>query len=244
MTSTPLLVAETARSRTEDAQHLRVLGWVGLVGSLLGTGLAGVVLGWPASVTTDRYSFPFSATAYVVAHVFFAVQHLTLLALVAGLAVRARHPQAASPPPRLLGGGLVLTALGFLGLTACELFGVTAAHASATSAAATAVNNAYGVPMAVFGFGLLVAGVPAARRRVLPGRSRWLPLICGVYVFVVLFPAVFGPAVAGRLAIGAWQLLFAALGLTLVRLGTDPHGTGGPSMTTAASAAQTTQQVS
>ena len=41
--------------------------------------------------------------------------------------------------------------------------------------------------------------------------------IMGGYVFVVMFPAVFGPLVAGRLAIGVWVLMFAALGASLVR---------------------------
>jgi hypothetical protein len=36
-------------------------------------------------------------------------------------------------------------------------------------------------------------------------------------VFVVMFPAVFGPMVAGRIAIGVWMLMFAALGASLVR---------------------------
>jgi hypothetical protein len=44
-----------------------------------------------------------------------------------------------------------------------------------------------------------------------------LPLGLGVYVFVVLFPAVFGPMVAGRIAIGVWLLGFAALGLAIRR---------------------------
>ena len=47
--------------------------------------------------------------------------------------------------------------------------------------------------------------------------GRWLPLIMGGYVFVVMFPAVFGPLVAGRIAIGVWMLMFAALGASLVR---------------------------
>jgi len=52
---------------------------------------------------------------------------------------------------------------------------------------------------------------------VLPGWGRWVPLVLGAYVFVPLFPAVFGPMVLGRIAIGVWLLLFAALGVALVR---------------------------
>jgi hypothetical protein len=52
---------------------------------------------------------------------------------------------------------------------------------------------------------------------ILSGWSRWITLVLGVYVFAVLFPAVFGPFVLGRLAIGIWMLLFGALGYTLWR---------------------------
>ena len=63
----------------------------------------------------------------------------------------------------------------------------------------------------------VVAGLGLARQPVLAGAGRWLPLIMGGYVFVVMFPAVFGPLVAGRIAIGVWMLMFAALGASLVR---------------------------
>jgi hypothetical protein len=46
-------------------------------------------------------------------------------------------------------------------------------------------------------------------------------LTLGVYVFVPLFPAVIGPMVQGRIAIGVWMLLFAALGIALVRAAPD-----------------------
>ena len=68
----------------------------------------------------------------------------------------------------------------------------------------------------------VVAGPGLARQPVLAGAGRWLPLIMGGYVFVVMFPEVFGLLVAGRIAIGVWMLMFAALGASLVRA--DPGG--------------------
>jgi hypothetical protein len=40
-------------------------------------------------------------------------------------------------------------------------------------------------------------------------------LICGVAVFVIVIPGVFGSFLAGRLAITVWMLMFAALGWAL-----------------------------
>ena len=79
------------------------------------------------------------------------------------------------------------------------------------------VGGLYGVPMVLLGLGMVVAGVGALRAGLFEGARWWLPLGLGVYVFVVLFPAVFGPMVAGRIAIGVWLLGFAALGLAIRR---------------------------
>jgi hypothetical protein len=65
----------------------------------------------------------------------------------------------------------------------------------------------------------VVAGAGAIRAGLFDGAARWLVLALGAYVFVVRFPAVFGPTVAGRLTIAVWLLGFAALGLTQAREG-------------------------
>jgi hypothetical protein len=64
-------------------------------------------------------------------------------------------------------------------------------------------------------FGAAVAIM--ARRPVLPGWGRWLAPALGAYVFVPMFLAVFGPMVLGRVAVGVWLLMFAALGVALMR---------------------------
>ncbi|SDT33295.1 hypothetical protein SAMN04488543_3787 [Friedmanniella luteola] len=178
------------------------------------------MLAWPDQVGPERYSHPFDAGGWVVAQLSFALQHLLLLVLVLGLARLAWRPRS-----WLTRSGLVVTAVGLVVLTGCELFALTAASAPVGSPAATAVDTSYGLPMTVLGVGLLLAGVGSARRGPLPGRTRWLPLVLGGYVFAVLVPAVFGTDLAGRLAIGGWMLLFAVLGWALVRVG---QGAGPP----------------
>jgi hypothetical protein len=108
----------------------------------------------------------------------------------------------------------VVAMLGTVALIACEFFATTAAHALVGSPDANAVDNAYGIPMVLIGIGLVLAGIKPVL-----SSGRWMPLVLGVYVFVPLFPAVFGPMVLGRLAIGVWMLLFAVLGVALIRSG-------------------------
>ena len=66
---------------------------------------------------------------------------------------------------------------------------------------------------------------PQSRSRDAWTGATWLPwviLALGVYVFVPLAPAVGGSFVAGRLGIGGWMVLYAALGYGLTRLRTEP----------------------
>jgi hypothetical protein len=135
--------------------------------------------------------------------------------LLAGLYGLARLGWTRSS--RLTRGGLTLCLLGMVGLTACELFAITAADALVDTARANAVDNSYGVPMMAMGVGMVLAGTGLARRPVLPGVGRWVLLALSVYLFVVMFPAVFGPMLIGRVAIGLWMLMFAVLGSSLIR---------------------------
>lgn len=185
-----------------------------MVGGLLGALQAGVILLWPAQVPPERYSHPFDATGYAVAQVSFVVQHRLLFGVVLGLVAVAWRPGS-----WLARTGLLVMAVGLLLLTGNELNAIRAAAVLAGSPVAVSVDNSYGVPMTAMGLGLLLAGLGVVRRRLLPGWARWLPLLLGVYVFAVLFPAVFGFSTAARLAIGGWMLLFALLGRELVRLG-------------------------
>jgi hypothetical protein len=50
----------------------------------------------------------------------------------------------------------------------------------------------------------------------------------GLYLFVPVFPAVFAPMALGRIAIGTWMLLYAGIGLAMLRMTADPRRVTGP----------------
>lgn len=198
MDTTHDLAHHPAPPRTRTAG--RILFWGGVVGAVQ----AVVLLLAPAVVAPDRYSYPFTPTGWAVAQATFAVQHVALVVGVAALVGLATG--------RAARWALLVAVAGLVLLTATELFAITAAGASATDPQAELVNSLYGVPTVLTGLGLLVGGFGLAR-----GPLRWLTVGLGAFVFVVLLPAIFAPYVAGRLAIGAWMLLFAALGAVLAR---------------------------
>ena len=174
------------------------------------------MLAVPPMVGPDRFSYPFSPGWHIVAEVFFALQHLTLLAGVVGLAAYCGRYGS-----RLVRAGLVVTGLGVVTLVGCEVLAATAAYEPSDSPWAMTVGSSYGVAMLLIGVGLVIAGLVIARRRMLTGWARWITLATGGYVFVILFPAVFGPNVAGRLAIGGWMLAWAAVGWAVARAERD-----------------------
>jgi hypothetical protein len=174
------------------------------------------IIAWPAQVSDAYYSYPFDAVSYTAAQTLLAVHHLGALAGLYGVALLAWSH--ASRPTK---AGLGVAILGMVVLTACEIFAISAAHAQVGTPRADAVYNSYGIAMTLLGVGMVLAGLGLARRPVLPGWGRWVLLTLGVYVFVPLFPAVIGPMVQGRIAIGVWMLLFAALGIALVRAAPD-----------------------
>lgn len=213
MTSASVTVPAADRSR---GASLVTLGCLGAVASVLGALSAGVILLVATDPMTgdDRYSYPFDPGWFSVAQVFFTIQHLAMLPLFAGLLLLERQRRS-----RALRIGTWVAVAGQLTLTAAELFALTARDVATTSSTADAVNTSYSVPTLLLGVGLTVAGVGALRTDLLPGAARWLTLALGLYVFVVLLPAIFGPMAAGRIAIGVWMLMFAALGLALVSRG-------------------------
>ena len=188
----------------------RVCLWAGIIGAVQGVVLAAV----PAQVDSDRWSYPFDVTGHVVAQVSFFVQHL---GLVAGLVALCSLPSVKGSRPTRW--GLWAGTAGMVLLAVQELVAIAPARELTTSDLAELVGGLYTVPLMLIGIGLLVGGIGLARRcePTSPVALRWLPAVLGVWVFVPLMPSLFAPFVFGRIAIGVWMLLFAALGWGLAR---------------------------
>ncbi len=212
MTGPTSTAVPAAGRTTDDTARLRAYGLSGAAASVVGAICAPAIIAWAPMVSENQFSYPFDSVWYIATQSFFALQHLAMLPLFLGLLLLERRR-----PSRALRIGTWIALAGQIVLAGTELVALTATDALVTDTASEVVGSLYGVPMLMLGIGLLVAGIGAIRGRVFDGAAGWLVLTLGVYVFVVLIPAVFGPLVAGRIAIGVWLLGFAALGLAQSR---------------------------
>jgi hypothetical protein len=191
--------------------HLRAqAGPIGAGAGVLGALSALVLLAWPPQVPRNLVSYPLTTDGFVVAQTWFFVQHLGLLTLLVAL---ARSP--AIGRGLIARGGAWLAVAGMTLLAVTELVAMRYATWDDDAAYAGLMGTAYGLSSTVTGAGLCIAGVGVLRAGAWGSWRRWTPLAVGVAVFAIVTPGMFGGFILGRLAIGTWMALFAALGWSM-----------------------------
>jgi len=81
-----------------------------------------------------------------------------------------------------------------------------------------------GLSALVQGLGLLLAGMAVLRIGRWDGWQRFTPLLCGLYTFLVLIPALaLSPEGYNAWALAGWQIPFALLGVALYQHGSAPE---------------------
>jgi hypothetical protein len=195
---------------TAGSSFVKTAGLLCLVGAVIGV-ISGLVTAFiPPAVSSDWYSYPYTPTGFLVAQVVFILNHVLLLVGILGLA------RSGAAGTGLLGRvGLWISVLGMATLTVCEVGAMTLATSPYPSPRTDFMDMSYGVASILIGLGLVLAGVAVVRAGEWTGWHRFVALICGVAVFVIVIPGVFGPFLAGRLALVVWMLMFAALGWAL-----------------------------
>ena len=189
---------------------LRRAGLVCLVSGLLGGALAVVLLLWPTDVDVDLLRYPFSDRGFLVSQAVFAVHHVGLVVGAWALAL-----SGAVGHGRVARVGAWAFVVGTVLLTAAEVNTMRYADWSSEAANEGVMGATYGISCTVIGVGAILAGAGVLRTGLWSGWHAWTPMVIGVAQFVMLTPGMFGGFVVARLAIGAWMLMFAALGWAL-----------------------------
>ncbi len=195
---------------TAGDSFVKMAGLLCLVGAVVGA-IGGIVTGFiQPAVSSALYSYPYTPTGFLIAQVVFMLSHVLLLVGILGLAWSGAA--GGSLTGRV---GLWISVVGMVTLTLCEVGAMTLATSPYPGPGTGLMDTAFGVASILIGVGLTLAGVAVVRVGKWTGWHLFIPLICGVAVFVIVIPGVFGPFLAGRLVLAAWMLMFAALGWAL-----------------------------
>ncbi len=195
---------------TTGPTFVKTAGLLCLVGAVIGVISALVTAFIPPAVSSDRFSYPYTPTGFLLAQLVFMSNHVLLLAGILGLA------RSGAAGTGLLGRvGLWISLAGMAALTLCEVWAMTFAASPYPGPGTGLMDASFGVASILIGVGLVLAGVAVVRADEWTGWRRFVPLTCGVAVFVIVIPGVFGPFLAGRLVLAVWMLMFAALGWAL-----------------------------
>jgi hypothetical protein len=191
---------------------VRTAGQLTVAGALLGV-VGGLITGFiPPVVEPSQFSYPYSPAGFLMAQLVFIVNHLVLLVGTLGLG------RSGATGNRTYGRlGVWVSVAGWGLLTLCEVRAMTLAESAYPTAQTDVLDIGFGVATVLIGIGLVLVGIAAASAKVWAGWARFTPLVCGLAVFVMVIPGVFGPFLAGRLVLTAWMLMLAGVGVAVVR---------------------------
>ncbi len=188
----------------------RVTGWLMIVAAATGMASAVALLVVPQAVPPDVFGYPLEGSAYALVQASFFVNHVVLgLGLVALLILPVSRPR----PGR---AGLWIALVGMAILAACELWAIGVADAAYPSPETAPLDIGYGVSSIALGVGLVLAGIGVARSREWPGWRRWIVLVTGVMLFVVVVPGLVAGFVGGRIGLALWMIAWGLIGFALV----------------------------
>jgi hypothetical protein len=204
---TPLDVESTT-------SFLRLAGLLCAVGALIAVVGATTTAVIHTSVSPDDLSYPFRPSTFRLTEVLWTITHVLTLMGAIGL---ARSGLAGSS--RLGRTGVALTVTAMALLIPSELSFAFAAHAGEDSSISNALGTVIGVVATLAGVGFTLAGIAVLRERRWSGPGRWSPLLCGLFVIVVLVPVqAIHPAIF-LWPIAGWNACLGLLGLALYAFG-------------------------
>lgn len=209
MTTTSTIHA-TTHPIADDARFIRTAGlWciVGAVIAAVGATVSGII---PSSVPTTDLSYPYARTVYSITQVIWAISQVLMLLGTFGLA-----RSGAVGTSRLGQVGLWIAPIG---MALIALFDVGFAFfptVAADSTPAMILSSAIGLGSTLAGLGFVLTGFAVLQAGRWQGWHRFTPLLCGLYVFIVLTPVLVALPGLFFWGIAGWSACFILLGLAL-----------------------------
>ncbi len=189
-------------------------GWCCAAGGVIPAVGAIITARVHASVSSTQESYPWTPGAAQALQLVWTV--CSALVLV-GVIALARSGLAGDSRLARIGVGITVVAMALL--VPAQAGFIFVEHAS-TSSTASSVLAAVATSVAVIsGLGFTLTGIATLHARRWRGAGRFLPLVCGLFVFVVLLPVIAVDPDVFFWPIAGWNLCLAAFGLALVDAG-------------------------
>lgn len=201
---------------TEAAMAARPVSRIHAAGAVcLATGLGGAVasiyLATVSPVGVEGFTFPHGAEEFTGLQAVIALSRVGLIFGLLGL-----WWSGAVPRTSIARTGRYVALIMMAVLTVTEGLAVTVPR-SPLDGTPPAFGVIYGAFTMLLGVALLAEGLTVAWAGAWQGWQRWLPLGLGVWLLLVVFPALALSFDAARWAMSAWLILFALLGWVLTR---------------------------
>lgn len=193
--------------------EVRTFGAVCFAAGLLGAGLSGYLASVSWAAGADPFGYPQALPEFTALQMLLALSRVGLIFGLLALWWSGAVPRSRRTQVGVYGAVAVMA-----GLTVAEGVAVSVPGSSldATPSAFGVIYSGYTV---LLGVALLTVGLDVARGGEWQDWRRWLPAILGLWLFVPVLPTLVLSHEAAGWAISAWLLLFALLGLALMRWG-------------------------
>lgn len=199
-----------AAGSANPASRIHLAGAVCLAAGLVGAG-AGIYLAIVSPVGAGGFTLPHGAPEFTGLQVIIALLRVGLIFGLLGLWWSGAVPMTRTAR---FARDVALVMMAVLTVTEGLAITVPRSPLDGTPPAFGVIYGAYTIMLCV---ALLAEGLGVARGGAWQGWKRWLPLSLGVWLILVVFPALALSFDAARWAMSAWLLLFALLGFVLTR---------------------------
>jgi hypothetical protein len=173
-----------------------------VTGGILGAAIALLEMLIPAAVGPELWSYPHTATGFVLKEIPVVISHILTAVGILALTELVRSSRAGLIGIRIAAAALWLFAV-------CEVAAAAIATVRADSVPAAVVGTAFAVTSLVYAIGAVAGGVALVRLGAGQPWARWSLLVSGGFVVAVVDPATLaGNPTIRYLALASWGLMF------------------------------------
>jgi hypothetical protein len=194
----------------EEVRFVRAAGMWCIAGGLIAAIGASVTASLPSAVPPGSISAPYTPGVFRVTEVIWTIAHVLMLLGTIGF---ARSGAVGSSRLGRIGNWIAIVGMALL--VPCELGYAFFATADEGSTAVMVLDSAIGMASMIAGLGYVLAGIAVLRAGRWQGWQRFIPLLCGLFVFVVLMPITFTQPDLFLWPVAGWSACFVPLGIAL-----------------------------